>query len=387
MSIYDHDAGPVAPGAGPPAGVYDRAPFIVIWEVTRACDLVCRHCRAEAEPDPAADELTTAEGRDLLARLRAGFGPIVVVLTGGDPLKRADLCELAAYGHGLGLRMAVTPSATALLTRDALARLATSGVGKLALSLDGADAATHDAFRGVPGTFDRTIRALAQARELGMQTQVNTSVGPHNENQLETIAQWCRDLGVSLWSVFQMVPTGRASRDLVLTAGHHERIYRWLAGLALDPATTFDIKTTAGQPFQRVLLQERIRRIKGGEACRPAASGRAPAAVNDGKGFLFVSRSGDIFPSGFLPVTLGNVREDDIVVVYRQHPTLLRLRDAQGFSGKCGACNFNDLCGGSRSRAYALNGDPFSSDPTCVYHPPVSGIVDHGNAPGDHPPG
>jgi radical SAM protein len=355
---------------------YDQAPFIVIWEVTRACDLVCKHCRAEAQTDPAADELSTAEGRTLLARLRAGFGRIVVVLTGGDPLKRQDLCELAAYGDSLGLRMAVTPSATPLLTADALERLAANGVSKLALSLDGADAQTHDVFRGVPGTFARTIQALSTAKALGMDTQINTTVGSHNEDQLDRIAALCQQLRVSLWSVFQMVPTGRASRDLVLTAATHERIYRWLAGLALDPATPFDIKTTAGQPFQRVLLQERVRHIKQGLPCRPAASGRAPAAVNDGKGFLFVSRNGAIMPSGFLPLTLGNVRSDDIIDIYRHHPALVAMRDAAGFSGKCGDCNFNDVCGGSRSRAFALNGDPFSSDPTCVYQPPAPGTPD-----------
>jgi AdoMet-dependent heme synthase len=348
---------------------YDRSPFIVIWEVTRACDLACRHCRAEAQPEPMADELTTTEGMTLLRQLKEGFGRVLVVLTGGDPLKRPDLCELAAYGSSLGLRMAVTPSATPLLTKEALARIVASGVKRLALSLDGADATTHDTFRGVRGTFERTIHALEAAKALGMEIQINTTVGCHNDHQLEQLARICGWLEVSLWSVFQMVPTGRASREMVLTAARHERIYRWLAALALDPGTTFDVKTTAGQPFQRVLTQERIRRDKSGVASRAGALGRAPIAVNDGKGFMFVSRCGEIFPSGFLPLHAGNVRTDDIAAIYRSHPLFVGLRRPASFSGKCARCDYRESCGGSRSRAYALTGDAFASDPTCVYQP------------------
>jgi radical SAM protein len=358
-------------GAGMQAS-FDHAPFIVIWEVTRACDLLCRHCRAEAQPEPEAGELTTAEGLTLLRRVRDQFGPILVVLTGGDPLKRADVYDLAAAGGALGLRMAITPSATPLLTPMALAKLRSAGVKRVALSLDGADAQTHDRFRGVPGTFARTLRALQTAANLGMEIQVNTTIGPHNQDQLRRIALICGWLGASLWSVFQLVPTGRAARELVATAGEHERIYRELAELALDPGTPFDIKTTAGQPFQRVLAQERARRERAGKPIRAGVGGRAPASVNDGKGFLFVGRAGDICPSGFLPLAAGNVRRDDLAEVYRHHPLFMALRRPDGFSGKCGRCDFRTRCGGSRSRAYALLGDPLASDPTCAYQPPLA---------------
>jgi radical SAM protein len=348
---------------------FDRAPFIAIWEVTRACDLACRHCRAEAQPEPAADELTTAEGKALLRSLRERFGQILVVLTGGDPLKRDDIFELAAAGDALGLRMAITPSATPLLTPMALARLRSCGIKRIALSLDGADAETHDAFRGIHGTYARTLRALQTAASLGMEVQVNTTIGPHNLGQIQRLARICDWLGARLWSVFQMVPTGRAHRAMVVTAAEHERVYRELAALALDPHTSFDIKTTAGQPFQRVLAQERARREREGVPTRAACFGRAPGAVNDGKGFVFIGRTGDICPSGFLPLVAGNVRQHDIADVYRSHPLFMALRDPHLLEGKCGRCEFNGVCGGSRSRAFALLGDPLASDPTCAYQP------------------
>lgn len=345
---------------------FARAPFIVIWEVTRACALACRHCRAEAQPERDPAELTTAEGLSLLTRLREGFGEVLLVLTGGDPLARADLHALIRHGTALGLRMAITPSATPLLTSEALGSLRDAGIRRMALSLDGADAATHDDFRGVPGTFARTIEAFATARRLGIELQVNTSVGRHNLDQLGRLAGLVGWIDARLWSVFMLVPTGRAGQELMLDAVGHERVYRALARIALDPATTFDVKTTAGQPYYRVLAQERRRR--GGEAAA-GAGGRAPRGVNDGNGFLFVSHTGELCPSGFLPLVAGNVRSDDPVAVYRDHPLFQRLRQPATFAGKCGVCEFNQVCGGSRSRAYGLTGDPFASDPTCVYIP------------------
>ncbi len=351
-----------------PASDFNLAPFIVIWEITRACDLACRHCRAEAQPQPDTGELSTAEGLQLLTKVRDEFGPVLFVLTGGDPLKRADLHQLIRHGTTIGLRMTITPSVTPLLTAEALGALRASGVRRVAMSLDGADAETHDRFRGVDGTFRRTLEALSTARNLGMEIQINSTVSRHNLEQLEQLAKLVGWLDATLWSVFILVPTGRAVGDaeaVVPSAAEHEKLYRRLAGIALDPATTFDVKTTAGQPYYRVLAQERARR--GVEIA--TRSLRAPRGVNDGNGFCFISHTGEICPSGFLPLVAGNVRTHDLATVYLHHDLFTRLRQPSTFSGKCGVCEFNDRCGGSRSRTYALTGDPFASDPTCVYQP------------------
>jgi len=347
---------------------FANAPIIAIWETTRACDLVCQHCRAEATPQADCGELTTAEARTLMDRIRAEFGPILFVLTGGDPLKRSDLLELVRHGANLGLGMAITPSATPLLTREAIIALHEAGIKRIAVSLDGSDKATHDRFRGVEGTWERTLAALEVAKERGLDSQINTSVAHHNTDQLADIAKLGAWYGISQWSVFLMVPTGRAGADQIISAADHERVYQRLADLAADPETPFAIKTTAGQPFYRVRAQRARRAATAGQP--PAAAVRF-AGVNDGNGFVFISHTGEICPSGFLALPAGNVREHDIATVYREHELFTRLRQPDTFAGKCGYCEFNRICGGSRSRTWALTGNPFASDPTCVYNPKV----------------
>jgi radical SAM protein with 4Fe4S-binding SPASM domain len=358
-----HAGGMSSPPAFAVPASFADAPMIAIWEATRACDLACRHCRASAEAARDPRELRTDEATALLDSVRADFGPILFVITGGDPLKRPDLEAIIAHGARIGLRMGLTPSATPLLDRAAVVRLRAAGLTRLAISIDGDDAATHDDFRGVPGTFARSIDLLQTARELGLSTQINSSIGPHNQAHLEAMGGLAARLGVELWSVFLLVPTGRADPGMLLTSAEHERTYRRLAAIALDPATPYAIKTTAGQPFYRVLEQERRRR-----AAPPAA--RRGYGVNDGNGFVFVSATGDICPSGFLPLVCGNIRTGSLAEVYRRHPTFVRLREPDGFGGKCGACPYRRLCGGSRSRTHALTGDAFAADPTCCYRPP-----------------
>lgn len=349
-----------------PAPNFAHAPFIVIWEITRACGLACAHCRAEALSKRDASELSTAEGFALLDQVRAEFGTPLVVLTGGDPLERPDLLDLIRYGRGLGLRMALTPSATPRLTPDAIAALAGAGVCRLAISLDGADAASHDGFRRVPGTFARSLAALKTARALGLETQINTTVWRGNRAQLRAIAEIAALHKVALWSVFFLVPTGRAVPGQLLSPAEHERVFRQLADLSVDPALGLTLKTTAGQPYYRVLAQRGLGR--GGGL-------RSPMAVNDGNGFVFVSHTGDISPSGFLPLVAGNVRHDPLAGIYRHHQLFTSLRDPDRFIGKCGRCAFNRVCGGSRSRAWALTGNPLASDPTCVYQPPAIAVA------------
>jgi radical SAM protein len=348
--------------------VFDDAPFIVFWETTQACDLACRHCRADARPGRDPAELSFEEGKRLLNEARA-MGCPLVVLTGGDPAKRPDLVDLVRYGVDIGLRVALTPSATPLVTPALLARLAAAGLTRLAVSLDGARAASHDGFRGVEGSFARTLEILRDAREVGLTTQVNTTVTDLNVGELEATADLLRTLEITLWGVFFLVPTGRGETLRVLDPVTAERVLERLVTIA--GTAPFDVKTTAAPHFRRVLLQHRVKRreIVGIDD----GIGRAPRGVNDGQGIVFVSHRGEVYPSGFLPVPCGDWRSDGLAAVYRDHPTFRALRDADALGGKCGACEFRRVCGGSRARAYATTGDLFAEDPACAYEPPGRG--------------
>ena len=345
-------------------GLFDEAPFILFWETTRACDLVCRHCRACAVPDRSPAELSTDEGRRLLDDA-ADMGVPLVVLTGGDPAKRPDLVDLVRHGTARGLRMALTPSATPLVTADLLRRLRDAGLARLAVSLDADAPAVHDGFRGVAGSHARTHEILEAARALGLTTQVNTSVTRANLDELPALAHTVGVLGVELWSVFVVVPTGRATALAALDADEIETLLDRLADLR--DRVGFDIKTTAAPHFCRVLLQRRVRGTK--VVGIRDGIGRRARGVNDGSGVVFVSHVGDVCPSGFLPVACGNVRQEGLAAVYRRSPLFLALRDPDRFGGKCGRCEFRMVCGGSRARAFAATGDPLAEDPGCTWTP------------------
>jgi AdoMet-dependent heme synthase len=347
---------------------FDDHPLLTIWEVTQACDLVCQHCRACATPHRDPGELDTAEGCRLLDAI-AAMGTPVVVLTGGDPAKRADLPELVAYGASIGLTMTVTPSGTPVMTDALIGELARAGAARLAVSIDGPDAATHDAFRGVEGSFAESLRILGAARERGIPVQINTSVGPHNARALRAMADLAAEVGVALWAVFLVVPTGRAGASLLMRAGDVERLLEELADIAAT--APFDVKTTAAPHFRRVMMQRRSREGASGVLRDVDEDGivRGPRGITDGVGFLFVSHTGEIFPSGFLPMSAGNVRHADLAGVYRDHPLFKGLRDADALGGKCGQCAFRRVCGGSRARAWAMLDDVMAEDPLCAYVP------------------
>lgn len=347
---------------------FDDHPLLAIWELTQACDLVCAHCRACATPHRAADELDTTEGKHLLDRI-AAMGTRLVVLTGGDPAKRLDLVELVRHGSSIGLAMAVTPSGTHLTTRALLEELKAADLARLAVSVDGPNAAIHDAFRGVSGSFADSVRILETANELGLATQVNTSLHPGNMDDLVAMADFVGAVGSSLWSVFAVVPTGRATDALSLGAARLERALEALADLA--DRLPYDVKTTAAPHFRRISMSRRAARPSLGVLQDVDADGivRGPRGITDGVGFLFVSHRGEVFPSGFLPLSAGNVRTTDVATVYRDSALFRDLRDVGKLKGKCGACPFKRVCGGSRARAYALLGDPLGEDPHCAYVP------------------
>jgi radical SAM protein len=345
-------------------GDFDQAPFMVFWETTQACDLVCKHCRADARPARDPDELTFAEGVRLLDDVRA-MGCPLIVLTGGDPAKRPDLVALVRHGTRIGLRVALTPSATPLVTPELLRALADAGLARLAVSLDGATATAHDGFRGVPGSFARTFAILRDARAAGLTTQVNTTVTDWNVDELEQIAAQLEAMAITLWGVFFLVPTGRGEALHVLEPDVAERVLERLA--AIGARVSFDVKTTAAPHFRRVLLQRKTPRSD--VVGLTDGIGRAPRGVNDGQGIVFVSHRGEVFPSGFLPVACGSVREAGLAAIYRAHPVFLQLRDPEALGGKCGVCEFRRVCGGSRARAYAMAGDFLAAEPACVYEP------------------
>ena len=342
------------------------APFLVLWEVTRACRLACLHCRASAGPHRNPLELTTAEARSLLEAIRR-FGDPLLVFTGGDPLERSDLFDLLEHSVGLGLRTTVTPSATPLLTAEAIRRFQQCGIARMAISLDDPDAASHDGFRGVAGSFERTLFALDFARDIGLPTQVNTTVTPGNLSRLVEIARSVERAKAQLWSVFFLVSTGRAQAQQDLSATEYEQVFEYL--YQLSKTAPFDIKTTAAPHYRRYVAQQR--KASGGSS-QPRNGGesiRRQAGINDGKGLLFISHTGEVFPSGFLPVSAGNIRNRALADLYRDSPLFRRLRAPHILGGKCGVCEYRSLCGGSRARAWAETRDYLAEDSRCIFQP------------------
>jgi radical SAM protein len=366
-------------------------PFIVIWEVTRACQLVCTHCRADAIRTRNPFELTTDEGRHLLDDL-ASFGTPrpLVVLTGGDPFERPDLPELVAHGTRIGLNMALSPSVTDRLTRSVLEELHDAGAKAVSLSLDGATAHSHDSFRGVEGVFDATLDAARTVTDIGFRLQINTTVTRGNVLELPRMLRHVLDLGASLWSVFFLVPTGRGKDLQPLAAVEEEEVLHWLH----DVSDLVAIKTTEAPHYRRIAIQRAgfdpgdvseldeafpvgpLRsQLRAGTA--ELLSGheprrrhpRPPIDVNSGRGFAFVDHVGVVYPSGFLPTAVGSVRKKSFPEIYRGSELLQALRDPDAFGGRCGQCEFRAVCGGSRSHAYATTGDPLAEDPSCAYVP------------------
>lgn len=376
---HPHRHGGNGNGNGRPRVDFDQSPFLVIWETTQACGLACKHCRASAVPDRHPDELTTDEAKAMLKRIR-DFGPIIFVFSGGDCMRRPDIVELVEYGANLGLRMAATPATTDLTDRAMLQRLKDAGLSRVAVSLDGSNPDIHDAFRRVEGSFDAGLRILRDSQAIGMTTQVNTVIGRHNLDDIDSLMRLMTDVGIVFWEVFFLVPMGRAKPEDVASAEEFEEVFHKLYDLS--KTAPFDIKATAAPQYARVVLERQVAERRNGErtaAPSPLTSGLHHSekdgigrarGVNDGDGFMFVSHLGDIYPSGFLPVSAGNVRTDDLVDVYRNAPLFRRLRDRTQLKGKCNVCEYRPVCGGSRARAYAMTGDYMEAEPFCAHVPP-----------------
>ena len=353
---------------------FSRAPFVIAWEVTYACAYACVHCRADAQHQRHPRELNTREARALIDRM-ADFGRPILIFTGGDPMMRPDLEELIAYATDQGLRCSLTPTATALPTVERLRRVKRAGVRRIALSLDSSSSAVHDQFRQVEGSWKRTMNILHNAQEVGLSVQVNTTVTRFNLDTLQKMVPFIQDVDAVQWSVFFMVPTGRAERKWMISPQQHEDTFHWL--YQLSKSAPFDIKGTAAPMYRRVAIQQRRAEVgldrevtfQGAGFQYADGLNRPNRGVNDGNGFLFISHLGEIMPSGFLPLSAGNVKEDDVVDVYRHHKLFRELRNPGLLKGRCGICEFKEVCGGQRGRAYGVTGDYLETDPACIYQP------------------
>jgi AdoMet-dependent heme synthase len=362
---------------------FSQRPMLVFWETTRACLLACRHCRASATTQAPPGELSTNEGRTLIDQV-ADFGrpyPILV-LTGGDCLLRLDLFHLIDYAVSLGVPVCLSPSVTPLLDAAMTGRIARSGARAVSVSLDGCRAQTHDGVRGFAGHFEKTVTAIERLADAGITVQVNTTVMVANVDDLPGIAALLAQAGARIWEVFFLVQTGRGTAAAPLAAAEHEDVCHFLYDAS---AYGFIVRTVEAPFFRRVVKARRAgaagpdsalyRRLTNGltELLGPA-TGRPSAhtaPTRDGKGIVFVAHDGQVYPAGFLPLGLGSIRSRPLYEIYRDDP-LLRSIQAARFTGRCGECEYADLCGGSRARAYAATGDPLGEDPACPYRPGTS---------------
>ncbi len=371
-----------------------KRPFIVFWELTRACLLACKHCRAKAQKKRHPDELTTEEAYRVVDQLKEFGEPYpLLVLTGGDPLMRDDVFDIIEYATKSRIRVAIAFSGTKLATKDKLEKLKEAGVSRIAISLDGSNEEIHDFFRGVGGTFETSLEILEMARELEISRQINTTVTTFNMHDLPNIMRIGIEYQVALWDIFFIVPTGRAKVEYMPSAQEFEDVLNFLYDVSKK--TPLNVKSSAATHLRRIeymrdkgiydlprgeLYYELVESLKGfeGESKKVVAGayGRSLAdgirrmmGITDGRGMFFISHVGEVYPSGFLPIKAGNVREESLKDIYTKSKIFVELKDPNKLKGKCGMCEFRYICGGSRARAYAMTGDYLAAEPRCIYVP------------------
>jgi radical SAM protein len=344
--------------------VLDDAPRRVYWEITRACDLACSHCRASAVACRNERELSTAEACGVLDDLATFKTPAPhVILTGGDPLKRPDFFEILEHAVNAGLPCLVAPSATPLLTKDVIKALAASRIAAMSLSIDGSNPGRHDGLRGVPGTFDRTLTAARAIIEAGISLQINTLVTSETRHDLPAIYELVKQIGADRWSLFFLITTGRGRTLGQITPEASEELMHWTLDRAGESRTI--VTTTEAPHYRRVALS---RQKSGLDHVSKTGAARG-FGIRDGNGVMFLSHTGEVQPSGFLPLTAGQIRDTPPLQIYRESALFQGLRRPDEFEGRCGRCEFRHVCGGSRARAYAATGNPLGADPLCPYDP------------------
>ena len=384
-----HTASPHGGGAGKtmpfvpgPRALPDGSPAmrLVAWEVTRSCNLACKHCRAEAHSEPYPGECDTASAKAFIDTLPAVGSPIII-FTGGEPLLRPDIFELAAYARDKGLRSVMAPNGT-LITPENAKLMKEAGIQRCSISIDGADAAHHDLFRGVPGAFDGAMQGIAYLREAGIPFQINTTVTKGNLSHFKEIFSLADRLGAAAWHIFLLVPMGRASdlHDQVITAGEYEETLNWLYDFR--KTTSMHLKATCAPHYYRIMRQRA--RVEG-VAVTPDTFGMDAMTRGclGGIGFCFVSHVGQVQPCGYLELDCGNVFKTPLPEIWRTAEPFLRFRDKNAYGGKCGPCEYHRVCGGCRARAHSLTGDYMAEEPLCTYEPRGGeGVPPHGHGPG-----
>lgn len=373
----------------------NKKPISLMWESTIACGLACKHCKASAKIKPDPDELSTEEGFSLIDQITEFGRPYPILrITGGNALRRGDIFDLVKYAKDEGLAVTIAPSTTPLLNRENIIKLKEAGVDVVAMSIDGSSAKAHDSFRGVAGIFDMLVRATQIMREIKLPFRLLTTVTKFNVRDLPEIFLLAKKLGAIGWYLYMLIPTGRARIEYEISPSEHEDVFNFIYDLMVNPLMT--VNAIAGsEPFRRAAVMRRLVEegelneevLKLGELYRYLSTkleslleseSLAPSKVVSsykpkdksvfGKG-IFVSKNGTVYPSSFLPIELGNVRRDSLADIYAGAEVLRDMSDPKKLKGRCGICEFNDICRGSRSRAYAVTGDYLAEDPYCAYQP------------------
>ncbi|RLG27410.1 heme b synthase [Methanosarcinales archaeon] len=344
-----------------PEGVKPR---LIAWEITGACNLKCKHCRGSSTETPDPDELSTDEAFHLIDEI-VDFAKPILILSGGEPLMRKDVCEIAQYGTDKGLRVVLATNGTAM-TADVAHRLRDAGIARISVSIDGADAETHDAFRGMPGAFDGAIRGTSEIRAAGISLQINTTISKKNIDQIPKILDLSIGLGADALHIFMLVPTGRGREEDEIPPDEYERILNWF----YDQRNTagIQLKATCAPHYFRIMRQ---RAKEEGTTVSVATHGFEAMTKGclAGTGFCFISRNGGVYPCGYLPVLAGNIRDAGFKDVWDHAKVFEDLRDESRLKGKCGICGYKRVCGGCRARAYAATGDYLAEEPYCTYNP------------------
>ena len=339
---------------------------LVAWETTRNCNLACIHCRASATTGPHDGELSTSEAFTLLDQIAEIAKPIII-LTGGEPLLREDIFDIAAYGTEKGLRMVMAPNGT-LITETIAKKLLDCGIKRISISLDGATAERHDNFRKVDGAFDAAVNAMKIAKQVGLAFQVNTTITKTNLDQIPKIQQLAVEVGAVAHHIFLLVPTGRGKYivDKAITSAEYEETLNWFYDQR--DKTPLELKATCAPHYYRILRQ-RARQDGNSVSYQTHGLDAVTRGCLGGIGFCFVSHRGDVQPCGFLATTCGNVRQQSFADIWNHSNVLNELRNYDKLKGKCNPCEFKRVCGGCRARAYEATGDYLTEEPLCSYIP------------------